>query len=44
MRVYKSYDPRARSSRRIADLVFAVRQNPLLKSPSNSNGIALQDD
>jgi citrate synthase len=44
-RVYKSYDPRAKVIKRIADLVFAVTgKNPLLKIALELERIALQDD
>jgi citrate synthase len=44
-RVYKSYDPRARVIKKIADLVFAVTgRNPLLDIALELERIALQDD
>jgi citrate synthase len=44
-RVYKSYDPRAKVIKRIADLVFAVTgKNPLLNIALELERIALQDD
>src|SRR6059036_1949892 len=44
-RVYKSYDPRAKVIKRIADLVFAVTgKNPLLEIALELERIALQDD
>src|SRR5438067_875644 len=44
-RVYKSYDPRAKVIKRIADLVFAVTgKNPLLDIALELERIALQDD
>jgi citrate synthase len=44
-RVYKSYDPRARVIKKIADLVFAVTgKNPLLEIALELERIALQDD
>jgi citrate synthase len=44
-RVYKSYDPRAKVIKTIADLVFAVTgQNPLLEIALELERIALQDD
>jgi citrate synthase len=44
-RVYKSYDPRAKVIKRIADLVFSVTgKNPLLDIALELERIALQDD
>jgi citrate synthase len=44
-RVYKSYDPRAKVIKRIADLVFAVTgKSPLLDIALELERIALQDD
>src|SRR5438132_2969468 len=44
-RVYKSYSPRAKVSKEIADLVFAVTgKNPLLEIALELERIALQDD
>ncbi len=44
-RVYKSYDPRAKIIKRIADLVFEVTgKNPLLESALELERIALEDD
>jgi citrate synthase len=44
-RVYKSYDPRAKIIKRIADLVFSVTgKNPLLEIALELERIALQDD
>src|SRR6195256_1718801 len=44
-RVYKSYDPRAKVIKKIADLVFAVTgKNPLLNIALELERIALQDD
>src|SRR5437867_4337743 len=44
-RVYKSYDPRAKVIKKIADLVFAVTgTNPLLDIALELERIALQDD
>ena len=44
-RVYKSYDPRAKVIKRIADLVFAITgKNPLLEIALELERIALQDD
>ena len=44
-RVYKSYDPRAKIIKRIADLVFAVTgHNPRLQIALELERIALQDD
>src|SRR5262245_6044663 len=44
-RVYKSYDPRARVVKKIADLVFAVTgKNPLLEIALELERIALQDE
>ena len=44
-RVYKSYDPRAKVIKRIADLVFSVTgKNPLLEIALELERIALQDD
>jgi citrate synthase len=44
-RVYKSYDPRAKVVKRIADLVFEVTgKNPLLEIALELERIALQDD
>ena len=44
-RVYKSYDPRARIIKRIADLVFEVTgKNPLLEIALELERIALEDD
>jgi citrate synthase len=44
-RVYKSYDPRAKVIKRIADLVFAVTgKNPLLDIALELERIALEDD
>jgi citrate synthase len=44
-RVYKSYDPRAKVVKKIADLVFAVTgKNPLLDIALELERIALQDD
>ena len=44
-RVYKSYDPRAKVIKRIADLVFAVTgKNPLLEIALELERIALQDE
>jgi citrate synthase len=44
-RVYKSYDPRAKVVKRIADLVFTVTgKNPLLEIALELERIALQDD
>jgi len=44
-RVYKSYDPRAKVIKRIADLVFAITgKNPLLDIALELERIALQDD
>ena len=44
-RVYKSYDPRARVIKKIADLVFSITgKNPLLEIALELERIALQDD
>jgi len=44
-RVYKSYDPRARVIKKIADLVFSVTgKNPLLEIALELERIALEDD
>ena len=44
-RVYKSYDPRAKIIKRMADLVFDVTgKNPLLEIALELERIALQDD
>jgi citrate synthase len=44
-RVYKSYDPRAKVIKKIADLVFAVTgKNPLLEIALELERIALQDE
>ena len=44
-RVYKSYDPRARIIKRVADEVFEVTgRNPLLEVAQELERIALQDD
>ena len=44
-RIYKSYDPRAKVIKRIADLVFTVTgKNPLLEIALELERIALQDD
>ena len=44
-RVYKSYDPRAKVIKRVADLVFDVTgKNPLLEIALELERIALQDD
>jgi citrate synthase len=44
-RVYKSYDPRAKVIKRIADLVFGITgKNPLLEIALELERIALQDD
>jgi citrate synthase len=44
-RVYKSYDPRAKVIKQIADLVFAVTgKSPLLHIALELERIALQDD
>ena len=44
-RVYKSYDPRAKVIKRIADLVFAVTgKNPMLDIALELERIALQDE
>jgi citrate synthase len=44
-RVYKSYDPRAKVVKRIADLVFSVTgKNPMLEIALELERIALQDD
>ncbi len=44
-RVYKSYDPRAKVVKKIADLVFSVTgKNPLLDIALELERIALQDD
>ena len=44
-RVYKSYDPRAKVIKRIADLVFTVTgKNPLLEVALELERIALEDD
>ncbi|PYR91138.1 MAG: citrate (Si)-synthase [Acidobacteria bacterium] len=44
-RVYKSYDPRAKIIKRIADLVFEVTgTNPLLEMALELERIALEDD
>jgi citrate synthase len=44
-RVYKSYDPRAKVIKKIADLVFTVTgRNPLLEIALELERIALQDD
>ena len=44
-RVYKSYDPRAKVIKRIADLVFTVTgRNPLLEIALELERIALQDE
>src|SRR6202048_4375021 len=44
-RVYKSYDPRAKVIKKIADLVFAVTgKNPLLEIALELERIALSDD
>src|SRR5215475_12114034 len=44
-RVYKSYDPRAKVIKKIADLVFAITgKNPLLDIALELERIALQDD
>jgi citrate synthase len=44
-RVYKSYDPRAKIIKRMADLVFEVTgKNPLLQTALELERIALEDD
>jgi citrate synthase len=44
-RVYKSYDPRAKVIKKIADLVFSITgKNPLLEIALELERIALQDD
>jgi citrate synthase len=44
-RVYKSYDPRAKVIKKIADLVFTITgKNPLLEIALELERIALQDD
>src|SRR5829696_1364929 len=44
-RVYKSYDPRAKIIKRMADLVFEVTgKNPLLEMALEMERIALEDD
>jgi citrate synthase len=44
-RVYKSYDPRAKVIKRIADMVFTITgKNPLLEIALELERIALQDD
>jgi citrate synthase len=44
-RVYKSYDPRAKMIKKIADLVFTVTgKNPLLEIALELERIALQDE
>src|SRR5436190_12509822 len=44
-RVYKSYDPRAKVIKKIADMVFTVTgKNPLLEIALELERIALQDD
>jgi len=44
-RVYKSYDPRAKVIKRIADLVFTITgKNPLLEIALELERIALEDD
>ena len=44
-RVYKSYDPRAKIIKRMADLVFEVTgKNPLLEMALELERIALEDD
>ncbi len=44
-RVYKSYDPRAKVIKRIADLVFAITgKSPLLENALEQERIALEDD
>jgi citrate synthase len=44
-RVYKSYDPRAKVIKKIADLVFAVTgKNPLLEIALELERIALEDE
>jgi citrate synthase len=44
-RVYKSYDPRAKVIKRIADIVFTVTgKNPLLEIALELERIALSDD
>jgi len=44
-RVYKSYDPRAKIIKRIADLVFEVTgKNPLLEIALELERIALEDE
>ncbi len=44
-RVYKSYDPRAKVIKKIADLVFSVTgKNPLLEIALELERIALEDD
>jgi len=44
-RVYKSYDPRAKIIKRMADMVFEVtRRNPLLDTALELERIALEDD
>src|SRR6266498_186042 len=44
-RVYKSYDPRAKVIKKIADLVFAVTgKNPLLEIALELERIAIQDE
>jgi citrate synthase len=44
-RVYKSYDPRAKIIKRIADLVFEVTgKNPLLEMALELERIALEDE
>jgi citrate synthase len=44
-RVYKSYDPRAKIIKRMADLVFEVTgRNPLLETALELERIALEDD
>ena len=44
-RIYKSYDPRAKIIKRMADMVFEVtRRNPLLDTALELERIALEDD
>jgi citrate synthase len=45
-RVYKSYDPRAKIVKRMADLVFDVtgKKNPLLQTALELERIALEDE
>ena len=44
-RVYKSYDPRAKIIKRMADMVFEVtKRNPLLDTALELERIALEDD